>query len=126
LAVSEDVPDYNPRRASPAVRDIGGGEVVSRRVGPTTISIGSLVLRGVPTDILTGVEKDAPTLLGRDALYPFRLRFDPRKIDRNRPGFAVTIWGPVNHAQDARAHQNCIGISKSAILAGVLVLALRF
>jgi hypothetical protein len=59
------------------VRDLGGGEVTSRRVDPTTISIGSLTLRGVPTDLLAGVEKDAPILLGRDALYPFRLTFDP-------------------------------------------------
>jgi hypothetical protein len=77
LAVSEDLPSYNTRRAKSGVQDIGGGEVVSKRVGPTTISIGSLVLRGVPTDVLTGVEKEAPILLGRDALYPFRLTFDP-------------------------------------------------
>ena len=77
LAVSEDFPNNNSQRAKVGVRDIGGGEVASKRVGPTTISIGSLVLRGVPTDLLTGVEKDAPILLGRDALYPFRLKFDP-------------------------------------------------
>ena len=77
LAVSEDFSNNNSRRTKAGVRDIGGGEVVSKRVGPTTISIGSLVLRGVPTDLLTRVEKDAPILLGRDALYPFRLKFDP-------------------------------------------------
>jgi hypothetical protein len=77
LAVSEQV--LNPRRpkGKAGARDLGGGGVVSRRVAPSTISIGSLTLRGVPTDVLTGVEQDAPILLGRDALYPFRLTFDP-------------------------------------------------
>lgn len=65
------------RRGKPGVHDIGGGQVTSERVSPTTISIGSLTLRKVPTDLLAGVEKDAPILLGRDALYPFRLTFDP-------------------------------------------------
>jgi len=59
------------------VEDIGGGSVTSRRAEPSTVSIGSLTLRKVPTDVLSGVEKGAPTLLGRDALYPFRLTFDP-------------------------------------------------
>lgn len=75
LAVSHDAGAVDKRRAG--VRDLGGGEVISRRVDPSTISIGSLTLRGVPTDLLTGAEKDAPILLGRDALYPFRLTFDP-------------------------------------------------
>lgn len=79
LAVSEDGPNPGRPKAKAGVRDLGGGEVVSRRVGPSTISIGSLTLRGVPTDVLTGVERDAPILLGRDALYPFRLTFDPVK-----------------------------------------------
>jgi hypothetical protein len=43
------------------------------------VAIGALVLRGVPTDILSGIEKDAPTILGRDALYPFRISFDPTR-----------------------------------------------
>jgi hypothetical protein len=77
LAVSEGFTNNNSHLTRAGVHDISGGEVVSKRLGPTTISIGSLVLRGVPTDLLTGVEKDAPILLGRDALYPFRLRFDP-------------------------------------------------
>jgi hypothetical protein len=59
------------------VRDLGGGVVESRRVAPATVSIGDLVLRGVPTDILTGVAGDTPVILGRDALYPFRITFDP-------------------------------------------------
>ena len=36
-----------------------------------------LVLRGVPTDLLVRAEKGAPVILGRDALRPFRLSFDP-------------------------------------------------
>jgi hypothetical protein len=60
-------------------RDIGGGIITSRRVAPTTISIGDLVLRGVPTDILFGVEDNAPLILGRDALYPFKITFDPQR-----------------------------------------------
>ena len=59
------------------VQDIGGGSVMSRRVQPSTVSIGSLTLRGVPTDILSGVERNSPILLGRDALNPFKLVFDP-------------------------------------------------
>lgn len=66
-----------PARAGRGVNDLGGGQVVSERIAPTTITIGALTLRKIPTDLLSGVEKDAPILLGRDALYPFRLTFDP-------------------------------------------------
>lgn len=69
----------NGNRAKLDTRDIAGGTVKSRRVDPTTISIGELVLRRVPTDILFGVHDDAPVILGRDALYPFKITFDPRK-----------------------------------------------
>jgi len=65
------------RREGVNARDIGGGSISSRRVEPSTVSIGALTLRRVPTDVLSGVEKGAPTLLGRDALYPFRMAFDP-------------------------------------------------
>ncbi|HXL81856.1 MAG TPA: hypothetical protein VN951_13345, partial [Pyrinomonadaceae bacterium] len=58
---------------------LGGGTINARRVAPTTISIGELVLRGIPTDILSGVAVDAPIILGRDALYPFKISFDPRR-----------------------------------------------
>ncbi len=68
----------NNQPAQPS-HDIGGGMITSRRVAPTTISIGELVLRGVPTDILFGVEDNAPLILGRDALYPFKITFDPQK-----------------------------------------------
>ncbi len=65
--------DRSPRYS----HDIGGGAIGSTRVAPTTVNIGALVLNEVPTDILDGVEKGAPVILGRDALYPFRLTFDP-------------------------------------------------
>lgn len=58
-------------------RDIAGGEIHSRRVRAATVSVGPLVLRGVPTDLLLRAEKGAPVILGRDALRPFRLAFDP-------------------------------------------------
>jgi hypothetical protein len=66
-------------RDSELRRDIGGGNIQARRVAPTTISIGELVLRGIPTDVLFGVEDDAPVILGRAALYPFKITFDPRR-----------------------------------------------
>jgi predicted aspartyl protease len=64
-------------REGSGARDIAGGQVSSRRVRAATVSVGPLVLRGVPTDFLTRAEKGAPILLGRDALRPFRLTFDP-------------------------------------------------
>ncbi|MGH9940882.1 MAG: aspartyl protease family protein [Pyrinomonadaceae bacterium] len=60
-----------------SVRDLGGGHVSARRVEPLTVKLGPLVLRRVPTDILSGAAADAPILLGRDALRPFQLTFDP-------------------------------------------------
>jgi hypothetical protein len=41
------------------------------------VSIGTLVLNGVPTDVLTGVAPGTPIILGRRALFPFRITFDP-------------------------------------------------
>jgi hypothetical protein len=67
------------RENTAGIRDIGGGTIFSRRVSPSTISIGELVLRGIPTDILSHVDDDAPVILGRDALYPFKITFDPRR-----------------------------------------------
>jgi len=61
---------------SSAVHDVGGS-VSTRRVTPRTVSIGSLDLRNVPTDVISGASADAPVLLGLNALRPFRLRFDP-------------------------------------------------
>jgi hypothetical protein len=69
--------NQQPSRSRPGVHDLGGGQVSSERVAPTTITIGALTLRKIPTDLLSGIENDAPILLGRDALYPFRLTFDP-------------------------------------------------
>ena len=60
-----------------AVRDVGGGQISTRRVAATTIAIGTLTLRRIPTDLVSGTETDAPVLLGLSALRPFRLRFDP-------------------------------------------------
>ena len=57
--------------------DLGGGAVQSRRVAPQTVSIGSLVLNKVPTDVLTGVAPGTPIILGRGALFPFKITFDP-------------------------------------------------
>jgi predicted aspartyl protease len=64
-------------RRRPGTRDLAGGEVHSSRIRAATVSVGPLVLRGVPTDLLTRAEKGAPVILGRDALRPFRLTFDP-------------------------------------------------
>lgn len=57
--------------------DLGGGRVQSRRVAPQTVNIGALVLNGVPTDVLTGAAPGTPIILGRRALFPFRITFDP-------------------------------------------------
>ncbi len=59
------------------VRDLTGGRVTARRIAPITVHIGSLVLRRIPTDLVLGASNEAPILLGRDALQPFHLTFDP-------------------------------------------------
>lgn len=58
-------------------RDIGGGQVSTQRVRPMTVAIGGLELKNIPTDVISGGEAGAPTLLGLSALRPFRLVFDP-------------------------------------------------
>ena len=60
-----------------AVIDLGRGRVGARRVAPATVHVGPLALRNVPTDLLSGASAGAPVLLGRDALRPFELTFDP-------------------------------------------------
>jgi predicted aspartyl protease len=75
LAVRD--PNSGSRPATAGARDVGGGQISTRRVSTSTISIGSLTLRRVPTDLVSGTESDAPVLLGLTALRPFRLRFDP-------------------------------------------------
>ncbi|HZI18551.1 MAG TPA: pepsin/retropepsin-like aspartic protease family protein [Pyrinomonadaceae bacterium] len=58
-------------------RDIAGGSVAARRIRPATVNLGPLALRRVPTDLLLRAEKGAPVILGRDALRPFEIIFDP-------------------------------------------------
>ena len=58
-------------------QDLGGGRVQSRRISPQKVNIGALLLNGVPTDVLSGVARGTPTILGRRALFPFRITFDP-------------------------------------------------
>ena len=58
-------------------RDISGGQISVRRVRPTTVAIGALTLRNIPTDVISGSHAGAPVLLGLSALRPFRLVFDP-------------------------------------------------
>jgi len=78
LAVSDGrVVGMDPNRQNRTIRDLSGGSISARRVAPVTVNIGSLVLRSVPTDVLFGAPAGTPVLLGRDALYPFRLTFDP-------------------------------------------------
>jgi hypothetical protein len=59
------------------VRDLARGRVEASRIEPATIRVGELVLRRVPTDLLAGATISAPIILGRDALRPFELTFDP-------------------------------------------------
>lgn len=77
FAVKENARGDGQRTSDYSVRDVGGGVVSARRAAPATISIGSLTLRRIPTDIISGADADAPVLLGLNALRPFRLRFDP-------------------------------------------------
>ncbi|MDT7541929.1 MAG: hypothetical protein QOE33_1833 [Acidobacteriota bacterium] len=59
------------------VRDLGRGRVGASRIEPATVRVGALVLRRVPTDLLNGASAAVPIILGRDALRPFELTFDP-------------------------------------------------
>jgi hypothetical protein len=71
-------PGSNDRKVpASAVRDVGGGQISTRRVAASTIAIGALTLRRIPTDLVSGTEAGAPVLLGLTALRPFRLKFDP-------------------------------------------------
>jgi hypothetical protein len=69
--------NHNTARRNGRISDIGGGTIQVIPVAPTTVAIDALVLRGVPTDLLRGVETDTPVILGREALFPFRITFDP-------------------------------------------------
>jgi hypothetical protein len=77
----------NGRSSQATVNDVGG-RVSAHRVAPRTVSIGSLVLRNVPTDLISGASSDVPVLLGLNALRPFRLRFDPlHRLIEIAPGY---------------------------------------
>jgi hypothetical protein len=69
------------------VRDLSGGSIPAHRIAPTTVRLGAMVLRGIPTDLLASARAGSPILLGRDALRPFRLSFDPlSRLIRIVPG----------------------------------------
>jgi hypothetical protein len=76
-AAALGVAGFRGRERDGGVRDLGRGRVEARRVEPATVRVGALVLRGVPTDLLAGASAAAPVILGRDALRPFELTFDP-------------------------------------------------
>ena len=57
--------------------DLGGGRVQSQEIAPQRVTIGALVLNGVPSDVLSGVARGTPNILGRRALFPFKISFDP-------------------------------------------------
>ncbi|MDT7603673.1 MAG: hypothetical protein QOF61_1670 [Acidobacteriota bacterium] len=65
------------RERGGGVRDLARGRVEARRIEPATVRVGALVLRRIPTDLLAGASASAPVILGRDALRPFELTFDP-------------------------------------------------
>ena len=78
LAVSDGrVVGRNHNQQNQVIRDLAGGSISVRRVDPVTVNIGSLMLKSVPTDYLFGAPAGTPVIIGRDALYPFRLTFDP-------------------------------------------------
>lgn len=69
------------------VRDLAGGSIPAHRISPSTVRLGEMVLRGIPTDLLANARAGSPILLGRDALRPFRLSFDPlNRLIRIVPG----------------------------------------
>ena len=76
LAVPESASGAGRNHSRPT-SDLGGGSVQSRELGPTTISIGSLVLENIPTQVLFGAHASTPVILGRRALQPFKITFDP-------------------------------------------------
>ena len=77
LAVNQPSSEAGQHHIRGDVTDLGGGAVQFRQIAPTTVSIGALVLRGVPTDVLIGVPSGTPLIIGRRALYPFKITFDP-------------------------------------------------
>jgi predicted aspartyl protease len=59
------------------VRDVSGNRIAVQRAAPLTVAIETLELRRVPTDVVFGGNAAVGALLGRSALRPFRLTFDP-------------------------------------------------
>ena len=78
LALNDSGRASGSNHSQRVVSDLGGAAVQSRSLAPTTVSIGALVLEGVPTDLLIGVPVGTPVILGRRALYPFKITFDPK------------------------------------------------
>lgn len=72
------VPAGNVREGT-AVRDVTGGRMRVTRVRPISVRVDGLALDRIPTDVLLDCGANAPILLGREALRPFRLSFDPRR-----------------------------------------------
>ena len=87
LAVTDGVAAGRNHRGRQGT-DLGGGTVQSRDVAPTTVSIGDLVLRSVPTQVLVGAAPDTPLILGRHALFPFKITFEPTS--------RLIIFEPIN------------------------------
>lgn len=83
LAVSSSVArtlniDTSAYQNTNTVYDINGQEILVHRNKPTTIWLDSMVLNKIPTDILERASTSTPILLGRDALRPFKVSFDPQ------------------------------------------------
>lgn len=77
LALNESMVAGRNHGQAQSRTDLGGGRVQSREISPQKINVGALVLNGVPTDVLTGVAAGTPIILGRRALFPFKITFDP-------------------------------------------------
>lgn len=60
------------------IQDIGGGVVNVRRASIGKVALGSMLLRNVPTHVMSGGTTVTPILLGRAVLRPFAIAFDPR------------------------------------------------
>src|SRR2546423_1096623 len=78
--VIRDMAIGDPQNYLPTKRDV----IVSSGLPPDLDGLldpndafGSLVLRNIPTDVISGAPAETPALLGLNALRPFRMRFDP-------------------------------------------------
>ena len=50
-------------RERESVRDLGGGQIAARRIAPVTVRIGSLILRRIPTDLVSASNRARPSCL---------------------------------------------------------------